>query len=370
MDKARYHTPPAEQAPDTPRALRRKKGKKRKNFWRFWRRYTFFSLALTALALFGLWKLLAQYEASRPAVVAEKMAAALALGQLDSLEPALAEQQSPFADAAALETALRGRLEGTQIASRSDPENPDSYLLTSDGQPFARVTLEPDGRQGMVGFPKWKAGSTSLLWQLTEEYTVTAPRQASVTLNGQPLAPEEGESGQLDGYKGLPEGMAAPELVRWTLRAAGQPQLTASMEGSGECRVDWQGSAATVYLPASEELQQQLAPLAEEVSRLYARFITQDATFTQLAAHLIRGSTFYTSLTQFYNGWYTNHDSYQFENLELSDFQLYSPDHLSCRIKFDYTVHRGSRQYDFPSAYILYFQHTGDGWKLANLVIQ
>ncbi len=369
MEKANYYTEPNGQAPEPP-VSRGKKRKKRKNFWRFWRRYTFFSLALTALALLGLWQLLEQYEATRPATVAREMAAALSLGQLDSLEPALAGQQTSFADAAALETALRDRLQGAQIDSRSDPDSQGSYLLTADGQPFVQITLEPEGKKGLLGLQKWKAGSTRLLWQLTEEYTITAPRQASVTLNGQLLAPEEGQTTQLEGYKGLPEGMAAPELVCWTVQTVGQPQLQASMEGSGECRVEWQDKAATVYLPASEELQQQVTPLAQEVSQLYARFITQDASFTQLAAYLVKGTEFYTSLTQFYNGWYTTHDSYKFENLEISDFQMYSSDHLSCRAKFDYSVYRGSLQYDFPSTYILYCQRTDSGWKLANLAIQ
>ena len=367
MEQARYYDANTPQQTPPPKG---KKRKKRKNFWRFWRRYTLVSLAITALALAALWQLLAQYEACRPAAVPEGMTAQLTQRQLDCLIPALEQQQSPYADAAALETALRDKLEGAALDSRSEPGAENSYLLTADGEAFARVALAPDGGKGLLGFQKWKADGVELLWQLTQEYTVTAPRQASVTLNGQPLSPDDGQTGVLEGYAGLPEDMPAPELVTWTVKTAGQPQLEGSMEGSGPCRVDWQDSAATLSLPASEQLQQEIAPLAEEFSQYYARFITQDAGFGQLSGYLLQGTEFYTSLTQFYNGWYVTHDSYRFSNLELSDYQMYSPDHLSCRVKFDYSVFRGAKEYPFPSSYILYYQNTDSGWKLANLVIQ
>ena len=165
MEQARYYdaNPPRQTPPPKGR-----KRKKRKNFWWFWRRYTLVSLAITALALAALWQLLAQYEACRPAAVPEGMTAQLTQGHLDCLIPALEQQQSPYADAAALETALRDKLEGAALDSRSEPGTENSYLLTADGEAFARVALAPDGGKGLLGFQKWKADGVELLWQLTQ----------------------------------------------------------------------------------------------------------------------------------------------------------------------------------------------------------
>ena len=337
----------------------------------FFTLYLLGSLLVTAGALFLLWNFLDQYERNSPDRIAATAARQVAEGEYALLWESEQLVPSRFNSQERLEQWLASSLEGKGIASRKEEEG--SYLLTADGEPFARLTIQAQGKKNLFGGQPHQITQVETTLPMTETFTITAPEEAQVTVNGVSLTQEDraGEAAPLAAYDGLPDGYEPPRALTYRIGPlAGPPQISAQLAEGGPCAVKVEGDQGTVTAPAGEELQAQIAPLAQEASHLYARYITQDASFDQLTPYFLTGTSYYQQLSSFYNGWYISHDSYVFGETEVSQFLLYSPDHLSCDVTFDYQVIQGSKVHDFPSAYTLYFIRTQGGWKIANLAVR
>ena len=330
--------------------------------------YTLLCLVAAGTGLWLLWGFLDQYDRNSPQQIVRSFARQVEAGEYASLLNGGQLQPSRFDDADRMEAWLADNLGGKRISCRPAAGSEKEYLLSADGRDFARVRLEPQGKPNLYGMQPHQVTGVETMVELIPEATITAPAEAAVTVNGVPLEAADGEDAAESGvYTGLPEGYLPPQLVSYRLTGlAGMPEVTARM-GEQDCTVNWDGTACTVTSQPDAALQQEITPLAEEASHLYARFITQDATRTALNPYLLAGTEFYGKLAEFYNGWYIDHQSYAFGETVVDGFQQYSPDHLSCDVTFDYHIYRSSRVHDFPSAYTLYFIRTDSGWKVANL---
>ena len=353
----------------------RKPSAKRKKlpFPLFFALYTLTCLAVTGAGLFLLWSFLDQYETNSPTRIAASAAQQIALGDYSLLweSPQLAPDR--FNSRERLSAWLEDCLEGKRISSRGLSGEEGVYELTADGEPFARLEILPQGHKNLFGGQPHQIEGVETQLPMTQTFTLTAPEEAQVTVNGVPLTREDaqGDPAPLAAYDGLPDGYEAPRALTYQVGPlAGEPEITARLEGGGDCAVKVEGSSAAVSAPAGQELRDQIGPIAQEASHLYARFITQDAVFDQLAPYLLTCTDYYQKVAGFYNGWYISHDSYSFGETTLSNFLLYSPDHLSCDIAFDYQVVKGSKTYDFPSSYTLYYIRTAGGWKIANMTVR
>ena len=94
---------------------------------------------------------------------------------------------------------------------------------------------------------------------------------------------------------------------------------------------------------------------------------------TQLEAlvpYLFQGGPLYGQLYGFSNAWYIDHDSYEFQDFEMGRFILYDDSHFSCDVEFNYIIRMGSKVYEYPSAYTLYFVNSAQGWQAAALEIR
>ena len=118
-----------------------------------------------------------------------------------------------------------------------------------------------------------------------------------------------------------------------------------------------------------ESVTTPLSLFVEAAAKAYATYITRDSQLTEVLPFFLPGTEFYTHLSQFYNGWYNEHDSYAFDNVVISEWAALDADHLSCEIAFDYSITLGWRTFDYPSRYTVYLVRTGGGWKISNLVV-
>ena len=121
---------------------------------------------------------------------------------------------------------------------------------------------------------------------------------------------------------------------------------------------------------ASEEFAAGAGVKAEFAAKAYAQFITKDAQLTELTSYLLPNGSLHRSLQEFSNYWYIDHDSNEFKNLKLENFILYDASHYSCDISFDYYIYMGTKSYEYPTAYTLYFVREGEQWLLATLEIR
>lgn len=105
-----------------------------------------------------------------------------------------------------LEQWLASSLEGKGISSRKEEEG--SYLLTADGEPFARLTIQAQGKKNFFGGQPHQITQVETTLPMTETFTITAPEEAQVTVNGVSLTQEDraGEAAPLAAYDGCRTG--------------------------------------------------------------------------------------------------------------------------------------------------------------------
>ena len=121
---------------------------------------------------------------------------------------------------------------------------------------------------------------------------------------------------------------------------------------------------------AGEEFAAGAGVKAEFAAKTYAEFITKDAALAELTPYLLPGGSLQKYLQDFSNYWYIDHNSNEFKNVKLENFILYDASHYSCDISFDYYIYMGTKPYEYPTAYTLYFVREGEQWLLATLEIR
>lgn len=336
----------------------------------FFTLYTLFCLSIVGTGLYLLWGFLAQYDQNAPDQIAAAAAATIENGDYSLIQSSEQLQPSRFADANRIQKWVESYLKEKEVSSRRSTKTSNQYLLSANGEDFASFTLIPEGEPNLYGMQPHQITQVKTFIPFLTDFQIEAPAQAVVTVNGVTLLPEEQipTEQEFSAYANLPEPQTAPQKVTYQLDSlAGIPEISAQMP-NGICEISAKGKKAIITAKADPSLIEILTPLASESAQLYARFITQDASRNQLSPYLLKGTEFYQKLSEFYNGWYITHDSYQFGEVKIDDFQAYSSQHISCDVSFDYQIRRGSKTYDFPSAYTLYFILTEDEWKVANIL--
>ena len=345
------------------------KQKKRRLFGWFFAVYTFLWIGAAAVGLWFLWGFLEQYDRNSPDIIAKNAAAEIESGSHELLLQSEELAPDRFFTAEQKEEWLAAYLAGKRISSRKVPGEENCYQLSADGDDFAQITLEPDGAENRYGMRPYRVSKVETSLETLPEIVIQAPADAVIKVNDVPLTAgdQTGENKAEQAYAGMPEGYALPGQVTYRLQnLAMLPEVSAVMEG-GICSVVQQDTVFTVTAEADDTLRQEIETPAMEASHLYARFITQDANRRDLTPYLLSGTEFYDKLAGFYNGWYIDHDSYEFGETTVDNFRMYSKDHLSCEVQFIYQVRRGSKIHEFPSSYTLYFIRTEEGWKISSI---
>lgn len=236
------------------------------------------------------------------------------------------------------------------------------YRIYTGNDPLGSVRLIPVEGQDR----NWKVISEV---EYADTVTVVAPAFVSVSANGTHLA-NDGKSGVThEDFTDLEQVIAVPQKTTYTLDGYLYAPEIAGVAPDGTICSKTIAEDGTVELsvPVSEGDKGNFETLMTDFSKLYARFISEDATFASLKSKMLQGTEFYESVRTFYNGWYTTHTGYEFRNLEISDIIRPDENTFAGNIKFDYVVFRGTKEYVYPSSYRLSFCFSDGKWLLADL---
>ncbi len=205
--------------------------------------------------------------------------------------------------------------------------------------------------------------------EYAEPITVIAPAYIGVAANGH-LLPNDGKSGEThEDFSDLEQVISVPRKVTYTLEGYLYPPEVSGVTSDGATCSQTVADDGTVeiFVPAAERDKGTFEGLMADFSKLYSRFISEDASFNMLKPKMLQGTEFYESVRTFYNGWYTAHTGYEFRDLETSNIVRPNPYTFVGDIRFDYVVFRGTKEYVYPSAYRLSFYLSDGKWLLADL---
>ena len=337
----------------------------------FWPWPVGFALVLCALgaaALAVLWAALVRYEAATPEAAILRSVQAVqgnALKEEDVPEAMLpgrfATAGQYLEEAQTLLNGLPADRDSLRFVRKGAADGTETYVVVDDEGGRAEFLLFPDG-DGWTAWPKVQELSA---------VTVRASQGVTVLVDGRPL--EENEltgTAPVPGFEAL--GEAAPMECTWQVDGLlEQPEVTAQSE-KGSCRVEWETPLqAVVTTEPGEGDAASLEEFLDRTARVYARYVSDDASFAELKGSLVPDTEFYNSLRTFDSSWYVSHDSTAFEEFSVSELESFGPDAAAGTVRFTYMVYKeGLRPRSYPSVYRMYAVREGDGWKLLDLQVQ
>ncbi|MBE6885167.1 MAG: hypothetical protein E7487_11285 [Ruminococcaceae bacterium] len=323
-----------------------------------------------------VWNYLEDYEAAQPTGTVERYMEELKSGDYAKLmkyteyTPDKFNTEEDFAEY--MEAYLGNTEQLTYTKTSSGTEGTIEYAIYSeqDNIKIQDITLTATGN-------KEAPFDISFGIEYLEPYYIEAPSHATVYVNGVALddSYKTGEETLNESFTViLTENVELPSRCFYSIDGLlCPPEITAKDANGKACSVSVndEGNSYSFSLPLEEGEQfDEYAQLITEATCLYARFITEDATFDMVTGKVYTDTSFYKAISTFYNGWYINHDSYEFSDLVVKNVESVAENAFTGEISFMYTIRKGQKVYEYPSHYrasFMYFEELG--WKMVNLEV-
>ena len=253
------------------------------------------------------------------------------------------------------------------VLSINDDEQKYNVLL--DGQKFAELTLGPSGETSEHNFAKWTLKRLETLAFGANEYTITAPADSVVVVNGQTLTEDDAiETGIATAANGnLPDGVPEPTLTKYGVYMSfGAPERIEVTDRNGNPQELIQDSERSwsCGIAYDDSIKSKVESSVVTIGRRIAAFTSEDYSKYDLIAACINPSPARSYILNMDNQWTSAHDSYKFNNIETYDYYVYSDNCFSCKISFDYVIHYTQGNKTYPTNYTLYFAKSGKTFKL------
>ena len=89
-----------------------------------------------------------------------------------------------------------------------------------------------------------------------------------------------------------------------------------------------------------EELKAEQSEFVIEAAKRFAAYMQNDTTLAKLTPYFEKGTALYKSIRSTLQWAVIDHDSYDFEDVEASDFYRYDENTFSCRVKLTHILKR------------------------------
>lgn len=358
-----------------------RKKKKKKGFPVFYTIYfTLIVLVVFAVA-FGMKYLrgyLAAYENSQPQYEAEKVAQTFLNRDFDTLFSY--EDQSLFTDETKQQyvdymNELTSGMNITYKKTVSGSEDVERYLVKADDVPLGEFTLKKNGQPDEYGFEGWTLDTMKTTGVLrSETYRVTAPTKSTVYVDGQALSDDKIVERDIPIFtvEDLPDGAHVPtDRVYEFTRYFGVKEVKVIDQYGKENALTQDGNNYTAAFNYDDErMAGELEERVIEVVRRLSCFMTADYSRSKLYQDLIEGSKAYSYVRRFDTNWIMKHKSYEFSNMQVSNYVSYADDFFSVETRYDYTIiYRKADPETYPTAYRLFFKKVKDKWYLYDLTL-
>ena len=252
------------------------------------------------------------------------------------------------------------------------------YDVRINKKTVQKFRLTKTGEKRLYWFDTWKL---SLVDELPRKSLVihTAPG-VTLKVNGQPLGEEEAADDltyAIDVFDGVKED-ALKDIAFRTYRVDGLLHVTSveAVADTGEaCTLelleDKDGvERYVVHRPIPDDLVGELQEITLTATKKYSEFVSKHITFSGLVPYLYRNTALYDNLREFYNGWFTGHDSYGFENTSYFGMEWFDETHCRVGIEMNFYVYKEGKRFDYPIKYNVYLLKVGGKWLLADLSIE
>lgn len=264
--------------------------------------YTAVLLLLILAGLFLFWQYIAAYELSLvDGVMEDYLADGLAEDINRDIDRFASAHETVFESAGDISAFLRSAVEGGELTYRKAPQEYTAeepvYSIRLDKRELGRVYFRSySGGALDFGFSRWFVHRTELdLDGFYREYTVFAPSEAPVTLNGKLMTTANCSVAFEEPEELLPYSRELSEMplyMLYTFSAISPVQVSLS-SGGDEYRLSQDESSFTVTQVCPPDLSDQLYKYSEDFVRAYIAFTSNSTGPAAVTGYMIRNSALY-----------------------------------------------------------------------------
>lgn len=322
------------------------------------------------VALDCLWDVMAEYEASSEIGAVSAYFDRFASGDYDTAADTSGfpfDEKSPREDYIRyLKNTFGSEFSSFRFAGRNgETQGEKIYGIYADSEFLGEVRLIPSES----GERRWNVVAVV---EYAEPLTVIAPSYATVSVNGKPATPSPDAEPVAD-EDFLPLAYLIPVPTKVTYHFDGylfSPQVTAIAPDGTVCVSAQQEDGTVMFsVPLAEGQTEEIPALLSDFATTYAAWIAKDASFSRLQPMLDRSTTFYKDLLEFVNYWFTDHDGYEFRNIQVSDFSRPADGLMAGTVSFEHVVFYKGEELVYETSYRLSYRQVNGAWLMSHLEI-
>jgi len=238
------------------------------------------------------------------------------------------------------------------------------YLLKLDSETLGYFTLKDLAPQGSE-LSDWQLDTISLNTVYAKSVRVQTEKGHKVSING--VALEDDHIIQISTTLAgnyLPEGVRGPTTCIYQLDGLmAEPQVTVT-DAEGNVGTVTYDQDAGMYIEQTETntIGDAEHDAAMEAGKTYAKYMIEEASYTQLAKYYDAGSQIFKTITSM-QLWMQGHNGYEFANEQVTDYCRYSDKYFSARVSLSLNVtRRDNTVKEYTVDTTLFFRNNGKKW--------
>ena len=307
-----------------------------------------------AVALFIAWGYLADYESVQPKYVAEDVFEKyFETGDYLSIIKHSSLNKSKFETDEMLADYIFSLTEGKElsyysISSGMDKGSAKYAVKYTDGDKeikFASFTLSVRDEKSEKGFSKYELDGFELFYSADTSVNIKVIKGAVPYVNGVALDEshiiEDNVSHESNAH--MPEGVDGIKFTVYCLDGlTTAPEVKVCDADGNEIELGFVESDNLYYtkLVYDEVLKAEQSEFVIEAAKKFAAYMQNDTTLAKLNPYFEKGTALYNSIRSTLQWAVIDHDSYDFEDVEATDFYRYDENTFSCRVKLTHILQR------------------------------
>lgn len=352
-------------------------------FWKVWLAAVVVSLIVIAGVWGLLWKFLASYEKAQPENVANEVVAMCNEDDVSGLMNYIQEEtDSPFENNDTVMAYVENSIgTGTWSCQKKLDEYSDDtpvYKLCREGKQQAVLRLSTQDKTGAFGQKRWQVAGIDGIFAGKQDYTVIVPADASVTVNGVALTDEYLTENNIavDDLANVTSYISkVPVMKKYVIPdLLSKPEIKAYGAVYGnELNVKEENGTQTEYLFESDSaFEQEQEARVTNLTKTYGSYVANDVKFEALSGEILPNSHAYTFLQGLAktNVWFASHSALEYQDLNIYNYQTYTPECFSCEVTFTMVVPTAMKTYEYPTHLKYTFVKANEKWYIADFAIK
>ena len=278
----------------------------------------------------------------------------------------------PKEDFAAYMENMVGDKELTYTKTSAGLSGGRKYILRLDGENLGTFTLM-NSVTGELEIPDWQLDAVEIFVSAREAVTIVTAYDNVVMVNGQTLDSSyiiQTTSTVAEEY--LPEGIHGPRTATYYISGLlNAPEVIVTDPKGNTVAMDYQQELCLYSQPiktAAEEIAKDAYDFVLEGTKVYFRYMLNDATKAQLREYFDGSSDTYATIVKSEDPWLQDFRTYDFGTEKIYDYCSYGEDLFSVRIAMDLNVTRKNGTIKTFSVDTTFFvERYGKSWRITEM---